>query len=55
MPPVSGQDHHAAKLNEQAVWLIRNSDCSLRHWAEHFGVSAVAIWKVRRGITWNKA
>lgn len=55
MSHVSGQDHHSAKLDKQAVWLIRNSDCSLRYWAEHFGVSHVAIWKVRRGITWRAA
>lgn len=51
---VSGPDHHNAKLNEDAVREIRNSNgVSDIELGKRFNVSASSIYAVRTGKTWR--
>lgn len=47
-----GEKHHNAKLNDDAVRLIRASDEKLRILAERYGVSLNQIKLIRRRLAW---
>ena len=49
----AGERHGGAKLNENAVRLIRRSDASARDLAERFGVKPVTIYHVRQRRLWK--
>lgn len=48
-----GSAHGAAKLTEEAVYLIRRGGFSDREFADLFGVTAGAVSMARRKITWR--
>jgi hypothetical protein len=50
---VSGTAHHNAKLDADAVCVIRRSDASASQLAEQFGVSRAVIYDVRNGKIWK--
>lgn len=48
-----GEDHHSAKLTEEAVREIRLSPIKTAELARKFGVAYAVVWAVRRGKTWK--
>lgn len=49
-----GCAHHSAKLHPEAVLdILENPDIGLKVFAARYGVSTVAVWKVRNGISWK--
>ena len=53
MPLPRGERHHSAKLTIDQVREIRASPPPLREIAERFGVSIVAVWRIRKRQTWK--
>lgn len=49
----SGTDHHNAKLDDDAVRFIRDSDLPQRKLAAMFGVSRHPIARIKRGDGWK--
>lgn len=49
-----GDRHHAAKLTQDKVAVIRSSDARGVDLAREYGVSTVTVSRIRRGVIWRE-